>query len=142
MQRARAAMLAPRADGAAEQLQNGGDGHGGTDRGKVEGGLGRWCVAACIFFGLSLARLFTAFASLGQFAVALVENRAVATFEFIFGCDVAEGRMQADVIIMANVILHEPAGLVECERHPDTDAFAFERLVPAFDLTVGLRIVG
>lgn len=84
----------------------------------------------------------TAFASLGELAVASVEDVLVASFEFVFGRDVADGGVQADVVVMVGVFADEPPGVVEGERDFDADAFALECLVPAFDFTIRLRIVG
>ena len=91
---------------------------------------------------LSLAYLFAAFAGLSQFAVALVKDLLVTAVEFGLGRDVADGAMQTDVVVMGDVIRHDPSGIVEREGHQDTDAFALDGLVPAFDLAVGLGIVG
>ena len=86
--------------------------------------------------------MLAAFAGLGEFAVALCEDFLVASFEFVLGRDVADGAVQADVVVMGDVIGRRAAGVVERERHLDADALALDGFVPAFDLAVGLRIVG
>lgn len=63
----------------------------------------------------------------------------LSSFEAIVGRDVAKGAVQADVVVMGNVIGHDAAGVVEGQWHQHTDAVALEGLVPAFDLAVGLR---
>ena len=141
---ARAALLG--AVGAvgleAEQLQDGGHADGRADGGEVDGGPRRGSELKPRLLVLGLALLLAAFAGLGQFAVACVEDLLVAAFELVLGRDVADGAVQADGVVMVDVIGHDAAGVVERQRHLDADAFALEGLVPAFDLAVGLRIVG
>ena len=52
------------------------------------------------------------------------------------GRDVADGAVQADGVVMRDVIGHDPAGVVERQRREHADAIAFEGFVPAFDLAV------
>ena len=66
----------------------------------------------------------------------------VAAVELVLGRDVADGAVQADGVVVGDVIGHDAAGVVERQRHLDADAIALEGLVPAFDLAVGLRVVG
>ena len=43
---------------------------------------------------------------------------------------------------MVDVVGDDASGVVEVEGDLDADAIALEGLVPAFDLAVGLRVVG
>ena len=91
--------------------------------------------AACWAWRMLLA----AFAGLGQFAIACGEDLLVAAVELVLGRDVADGAVQADGVVMGDVIGDDAAGVVERQRHLDADAIALEGFVPAFDLAVGLR---
>jgi len=90
----------------------------------------------------SLPKQFAVFASLGQFAVASVVDFLSSGGEFILGGDIANGAVQADVVVVFDVIGDDASGVVEGEWHQGPDAIALERFVPAFDFAVGLRIVG
>ncbi len=90
---------------------------------------------------LGLALLSTSFAGIGQFAVALVEDFLVTAVEFILGRHIADGAVQAEVVVMGDVFGHEPPRVVEGEGDLDADAIALDGFVPAFDFAVGLRIV-
>src|SRR5271166_2716400 len=90
---------------------------------------------------LDPAELFAALAGLGQLAIAGDEDLQVPTFEAVPGCDVTDGTVQADVVVIGDELGHDAAGLVEGQRHLDANAVAFHRFVPAFDLTVRLRVV-
>ena len=50
--------------------------------------------------------------------------------------------VQADVVVMGDIFGHGPPGIVEGQGHFDADALALDGFVPAFDLAVGLRIIG
>ena len=102
MQRAGAALLGALATAglAAEQPEDGGHGDGGTDGGEVQGGAsGRLRALALVVLGLALG--LAALAGLGQFAIAGVEDVAVAAVELVLGRDVADGAVQADVVVRA-----------------------------------------
>ena len=70
------------------------------------------------------------------------EDLLVAAVELVLGRDVADGAVQADVVVMGDEVGDDAAGVVERQRDLDADALALEGLVPAFDLAVALRIVG
>ena len=125
----------------AEQVEDGGDGEGGADGGEVDG----WPSSddglrpAAIMLGL--ARQTAAFAGLGESAVAFVGNVFVSALEAVLGGDVANGAVQADVVVVADEVEDDASGVVQREGNCDADALAFEGFVPAFDFAVGLRIV-
>ena len=83
-----------------------------------------------------------AFAGLGELAVAFGMDGLVVAEEFVVGRDVTDGTVQADVVVMRDVVGDDAAGILERQRHLDADAIALEGFVPAFDLAVGLRVVG
>src|SRR5439155_15845876 len=62
--------------------------------------------------------------------------------EHVLRRNVADGTVQADVVVMLNVARHQTPRIVQRQWRPWPDAFAFERFVPTFDLAVRLRIVG
>ena len=126
----------------AEQVEDGGQGDGGADGGEVDGwpiGDNGLTLPAAV---LGLALLLTPFASLDQLAIAFGEDLRVAAFEPGLGRDVAEGAVQPDRVVMRDELADDSPGLVERQRHLDADAIALDRLVPAFDLAVRLRVVG
>ena len=71
-----------------------------------------------------------------EFAVAFVKDDLFPPFEFVLGCHVADGRVQPAAVVVLDVSGDEPPRIVERQRGPGPDAFAFERLVPPFDLPV------
>ena len=124
----------------AEQGQHLSDGDGGTHGGEVDGGT--WDSAwRLLLFVPGLPQLFAAFAGLGELAVALGMDGLVVAEQAVVGCDVADGTVQADVVVMLHVVGDDAAGILERQRHLDADAIALEGFVPAFDLAVVLRIV-
>ena len=89
VQGARAALLgAARADGLpAEQLQDGGDGDGGTNGGEVDRGQWSDNGLTLLVLVLDLALELVVFAGLGEFAIALIEDFFVAAIELDLGRD-------------------------------------------------------
>ena len=84
----------------AEQVQDGGHGDGGANGGEVDGGARRDSGLSLRLLVLGLPQLLAAFAGLGQFAVACGEDFLVAAVELVLGSDVADGAVQADVVVM------------------------------------------
>ena len=125
----------------AEHLQHRGHRDGRADSDEVDGGPRRGSELKPQLLVLGLALLFASFAGVGELAVASVEDFLVAAFELIFGRDVADGAVQADVVVMLDVIKYDAAGVVEGQGRQDADALALEGFVPAFDFAVGLGIV-
>jgi hypothetical protein len=60
---------------------------------------------------LGLALLLAALAGLGQFAIAREQDLLVPAFELVFGSDVADGAMQAHVVVMSDVIGEKATGI-------------------------------
>jgi hypothetical protein len=143
MQGAGAALLstAGAAGVEAEQLQDSGHGHEAADGGEVDCRASGSRRRSWRLLVLGLADLLAAFACLGQFAVASGEDFLVAAFEFVFGSEVIDGRVEADVVVINGVMVDDALSFFERKGHRDPDAFAFESLVPAFDFAIGLGIV-
>lgn len=143
VQRARAALLAGVVGerGEAEQGQDMGDGDGGAHGGEVDGGAsgvgaGLGLVVLC------LPRLFAAFAGLGELAIALGMDGYIVAEELVVGGDVADGAVQAGMVVMGHILGDDAAGVVERQGYLDADALAFDGFVKAFELAVGLRVIG
>jgi hypothetical protein len=75
-----------------------------------------------------------------QLVVAGIMNRLAVAFEHVLGRDVANGAVQALLVVDSYILLDEADGIVQAKRNTRTDALAFDRAVPAFQLPVGLRI--
>ena len=125
----------------AEQSEDGGHGDGSADGGEVDGRVGSSSRAGRRVV-LGLAEQLAAFAGLGELAIAVGKDVLVAAVEFVFGCDITDGAVQADEVVMGDVIGDDAACVVEGEGDLDADAIALDGFVPAFDFAVGLGIVG
>ena len=124
----------------AQEGQDLGDGDGGTDGGEVNGGaFGIGAGFELVMAGLPHA--LAAFAGLGELAVACGMDGGIVAEQAVVGGDVADGAVQADMVVMVDEIGDDAARLVEGERHLNADAIALEGFVPTFDLAVGLGIV-
>jgi hypothetical protein len=130
-----------RGRGATEQFEDHGHGDGGADGGKVDRRLGRSGLRGRRVV-LGLSQLFAAFASLGEFAIAFGVDGLVATFEHVLGCDVADGAVQSEFVILRDVFGNDASCFVEGKRDAGADAVGFDGFVPAFELAVGLGVIG
>src|SRR6266550_3975888 len=75
-----------------------------------------------------------------QLPVALRVDLTLAPSEYVLRGDVARGAVQAGVIVVVNVSLHQTPRIIERQRCSRPDALPFERFVPALDLSVRLRV--
>ncbi len=75
-----------------------------------------------------------------ELAIALRPDFLLPTFEHGLGSDVAQGAVQADGVVVLEVTADQAASILERKRAAGTKALGFERLMPAFDLAVGLRV--
>lgn len=80
--------------------------------------------------------------ALFELAIPLAEDHLGQTVEFVRGCDVPDRAMQPHVVVMLDVRGDTPAGLLETGRGEGPNAFGLEAFVPAFQLAVGLRVIG
>ena len=60
--------------------------------------------------------------------------------EHVLRRDVACGAVQADVVVTLDVTLRQSPRIIERQWRSRPDALSFERFVPAFDLSVRLRV--
>ena len=56
--------------------------------------------------------------------------------------DVANGRMEPDMVVMMNKIANHPLGILECERSFRPDGLFFEGAMITFQFTVTLWVIG
>jgi hypothetical protein len=88
-----------------------------------------------------LAFFFPPLAGSFEFAVASVQDLLGTTFEFVLGRDVADGRMQANCVVVFDELADDAACVFEGERGARANTFFLEDAMPAFDLAVALGIV-
>src|SRR2546423_13598345 len=60
--------------------------------------------------------------------------------EHVLRRDVARRAVQPDVVVTLDVTVHQPPRIIERQWRSRPDALFFERFVPAFDLSVRLRV--
>src|ERR1019366_2835441 len=81
------------------------------------------------------------FSGLLQLPISLGMDLSLTPGKHILRRDVADGAVQADVVVMLHVALHQSSRVFQRQRRSRPDALAFERFVPAFDFPVRLGIV-
>ena len=69
-------------------------------------------------------------------------NLVLTAGEHVLRRDVANGTIQADVVVMLDVALHQTPCIVQRQWRSRPDALSFERFVLTSDFSVRLRIVG
>lgn len=89
-----------------------------------------------------LAHVLASFTCFGELAIAIGMDGFVVAEEFVLGGDIADGAVEADVVVMGHEIGHDDSGFVEREGHLWADAIAFEGFVPAFDFAIRLGVIG
>src|ERR1044072_1238114 len=90
--------------------------------------------------GLLPANL-TLFSCLLQLSISLSMDLVLTAREHVVRRDVANGTVQADIVVMFHVALHQPARILQRQRRSWPDALSFERFVPTFNFSVRLGIV-
>ena len=88
-----------------------------------------------------LTELFASLAGFSQFAIAFVEDGFVAAFELVLGCDVADGAVQADVVVILDVVEYDATSVFERQWDLHADTVALESFVKAFNFAVGLGVI-
>src|SRR5580658_10356168 len=73
---------------------------------------------------------------LGEFAVARGEDDRLASGQLVGGRDVADGAVQADGVVMLDVLLDQLACIVQAQGRSRADALGLEGFVIAFELAV------
>ena len=79
------------------------------------------------------------FSGLLHLPIPLGVDLSLTPREHVLRRDVADGAVQADVVVMLHVALHQTPGIVQLQRRSRLDALSFERFVPTFDFPVGLH---
>ena len=79
---------------------------------------------------------------LAQFAPPLGEDGRRPAFHLVDRGEVAEGAMQPDGVVVIHITADQVAGIRQGDRRPGSETFPLNRLMPAFDLAVALRIIG
>src|SRR6476661_256827 len=77
-----------------------------------------------------------------ELEVPLSPDRGSPAVEEIVRGDVADGAVQAHVVVVMDEAGDGGAGLLEVSRGGGPQSIALQRLVPTLDLAVGLRVVG
>jgi hypothetical protein len=78
----------------------------------------------------------------GDWAYSLSMDLLLKPGEHVLRRDVADGTIQADIVVMLDVVLHQTPRFVQRQWRSRPDALSFERFVPTFDFSVRLGIVG
>src|ERR1051326_6370960 len=76
-----------------------------------------------------------------QLPVALRVDLLLPPCQHVLRCDIARRAVQADVV-MFNIAFDQTPRIFQRQGRSRPDALSLERFVPAFDLSVRLRIVG
>ena len=89
----------------------------------------------------SLAYLPPPALRLSQFLFSAVEYRLCITREFIGRGDVTNSAMQSLLVVMVYISIHDLSGLFQAQWRFLTNAFAFDGLMPPFDLAIALGVI-
>lgn len=76
-----------------------------------------------------------------QLEISFLVDLSVVSRESIVGRDVPNGTVKPLAVVMLNEFFNGSIGIVFRQQHCRADALSLDRLVPAFDLAVALRIV-
>ena len=101
-------------------------------RGKLlESGLtGDWPFRSS---GSLLATNLPLFSRLVQLLIPLGMDLLLTPGNHVLGSDVANGAIQADVVVMLDVALHKTPRIVQRQSRSGPNALSFERFVPTLD---------
>lgn len=83
-----------------------------------------------------LTFLFPQFSGCFKLSVSLFEYFLVFAVQLVGRCHVANGAVQPDRVVVLNVFLYYPAGIVKGKRDTRTDAFGLDGLVESLQLAV------
>ena len=78
---------------------------------------------------------------LGEFCVTCGKDGHLPAKKFVVGSYIADGRMEANDVVVVDILGCQPASILQAEWSSRPDAVSLERLVPAFDFPVGLGVV-
>src|SRR3954469_3437807 len=68
-----------------------------------------------------------------QLPISLRMDLLLTAGEPVLRRDVANGTVQADIVVMLDVALHQPPRILQRKRRSGPNALSFERFVPTFD---------
>ena len=77
-----------------------------------------------------------------QLPISLSMDLVLTAGEHVLRRDVTDGTVQADIVVMFHVALHQPPRIRQRQWRSRPDALSLERFVPTFDFSVRLGIVG
>ena len=77
-----------------------------------------------------------------QLPISLSMDLLLTPGDHVLRRDVADCTIQADVVVMLDIALHQTPRIVQRQWRSRPDALFFERFVPTFDFSVRLGIVG
>ena len=80
--------------------------------------------------------LLSQFSGFFKLSVSLFEYFLVSAIQLVGWCYIAYGTMQPDGVVVLNVLLYDPAGVVKRKRDTGADAFRLDRLVESLQLAV------
>jgi hypothetical protein len=83
-----------------------------------------------------VAFFFPPFTGGFEFLVAGCEAVFVSAIELVLGCDVADGRVQADGVVVFDELADEAASVCQGQRRTRADTFLLADAMPAFNLAV------
>ena len=89
-----------------------------------------------------LATNLPLFSRLLQLPIPLGMDLLLTPGEHVLRSDVADGAVQADVVVMLDVALHKTPRIVQRQWRSGPNALSFERFVPTLDFSVRLGIIG
>ena len=76
-----------------------------------------------------------------EFAIPFGKDLFVPAFEFGQRRDISDAAVQADFVVMPDILLDESSRLVQRQRRVKPQTLPFDGAMVAFDLAVGLGIV-
>ena len=83
-----------------------------------------------------LSFLFSQFSGFFKLSVSLFEYFLVSAVQLIGWCDITNGTVQPDGVVVLNVLFNDSSGVVKRKRDTRTDAFCLDGLVESFQLAV------
>jgi hypothetical protein len=89
----------------------------------------------------SMTFLLPPFAGGFQLAVASCQNLLVTPLQLVLGCDVTDGRMQTNRVVVFDKLGHDPSSVFQGQRCSRTNALFLEDAMPAFNFAVALGVV-
>src|SRR6516165_10281251 len=82
----------------------------------------------------------TLFSCLLQLPISLSMDLLLTAGEHVLRRDVTDATVQADIVVMFHVALHQPPRILQRQWRSRPNALPFERFVPALNLPVRLRV--